>query len=282
MNTASLERLHNFFDRLRNPPPAPLASKASRLDPIRLSQFFDALRACDSRQLALDHTKPMRAMIDLPALAIFLDDLRSPLGHLRATGRFCNPWQVVRLARDEVRNTAVLAWLLDPAGDHGLGDVLLGALLTHVHRAQKQIPCIPSGRVNVVREARLNNDASNRVDIELRSSSLGGAFYLLIEAKIGAPEGVEQIARYAEAAELAAGGLPWAIVYLTTDGRASRTVTGSACSRVLPLSWRNLARILLRSLDRMAHTDPAFQGFSFRLAETFLRHVRTFQSKGRA
>jgi hypothetical protein len=186
------------------------------------------------------------------------------------------------VGRDEVRNTAVLAWLLDPAGDHGLGDVLLGALMEHVHRTQKQIPAAPSGRVNVVREARLNDDGSNRVDIELRSSSPGGAFYLLIEAKIGAPEGVGQIARYAEAAMLAAGGLPWAIVYLTTDGRTSRTVTGPAGSRVFPLSWRELARILLRSLDRMAHTNPAFQGFSFRLAETYLHHVRTFQSRGRA
>ncbi|AJE23553.1 PD-(D/E)XK nuclease family protein [Azotobacter chroococcum] len=276
MNTVSLERLQGFFERLRNLSPGPQASPRPQLDPIHLSRFLDALRACSPEQLALDRSEPLLAAIDIPTLATFFDSLRTPLEHLRARGEFCNPWRVARLARDEVRNTAVLAWLLDPAGDHGLGDFLLAALLAWVHRRQEQIPCIPGDRVRVVREACLNNDGRNRVDIELRSRSPDGAFYVLIEAKIGAPEGAEQLARYARAAELAAGGLPWAIIYLTTDGRMSRTVADLHSSRILTLSWKELASVLLRSLERMPHTHPAFQGFSFRLAETFLRHVRTF------
>lgn len=40
-----------------------------------------------------------------------------------------DPWALLRLERDEVRVTRVLEWLLDPEGDHGLGDHILRWLL---------------------------------------------------------------------------------------------------------------------------------------------------------
>jgi hypothetical protein len=274
MNAPGVEQLHDFFERLRSLPASEPISMNVALDPFRLCGFFNALREFAPEQLELNRSRSLPVPINTPALHTFLEGLRSPLECLRAMGQFCNPWKIARVGRDEVRNTAVLAWLLDPRGDHGLGEVLLSALLARVKRTQRQIPCAPMGHVNVVREARINNDATNRVDIEIRCGTPGRAFYLLIEAKIGAPEGKEQLARYAKAAEIAEGDLPWAMVYLTTDGRASRTV-GEHDSRVLTLSWEELARVLLRSLDHIAPTNPAFQGFSFRLAETFLRHVRS-------
>jgi len=276
MSTGSPEKLRDFFDRLRNLTPRTSATKIVALNPVHLSGFFDALRAIPQDTLAPNRMALTQAVIDVRSLAVLFDGIRTPLQCLRAVGGLCNPWRIARLGRDEVRSTAVLAWLLNPAGDHGLGNVLLGAMMAHVHRVQVQIPHAPLGRVSVIREARLNSDGSNRVDIELRSNSPGGAFYLLIEAKIDAPEGPEQIVRYVKSAELGAGSLPWAVIYLTTDGRASRNIVELDSNRVVNLSWKELARVLLRSLDCMAVTNPAFQGFSFRLAETFLRHVRAF------
>ncbi|CAI8951090.1 PD-(D/E)XK nuclease family protein [Pseudomonas sp. IT-P258] len=276
MSTGSSEKLRDFFDRLRNLPPPTSATKILTLSPVHLSGFFHALRAVPPDALALNRMALTPAEIDVRSLAVLFDGMRTPFQYLRAAGGFCNPWRIARLGRDEVRVTAVLAWLLDPAGDHGLGDVLLGAMMARVNRTQMQIPHTPLSRVSVIREARLNSDGNNRVDIELRSNSLGGAFYLLIEAKIDAPEGADQILRYVKAAELGAGSLPWAVIYLTTDGRASRSIVELDSRRVVNLSWKELARVLLRSLDCMAVTNPAFQGFSYRLAETFLRHVRAF------
>ncbi|MDO8775425.1 MAG: PD-(D/E)XK nuclease family protein [Burkholderiaceae bacterium] len=269
MSTPSAEQLNKFLERLRQLPkdkPAP----AFLPDPNRLAVYLDSLRDSVPKYLALNHAESMRVAIKPPALSSLFVNLSPPLKRLRAMGTFCNPWQVALLGRDEVRNTAVLAWLLDPGGDHGLGGILLDALLARIHGGHPWIPCASTGRVNVVREACINDEACNRVDIELHNH----AFYLLIEAKIGAPEGVEQLARYAETAAVASRNRPWSIVYLTTHGRPSRTA-GVHVDHVLPLSWKDLSRTLLSVLDRMDHEHPAFQGFSFRLAETFLRHVRT-------
>lgn len=43
-------------------------------------------------------------------------------------GRF-NPIRVMRMERMEIRHSAILAWLLDPAESHGLEDKFLKAFL---------------------------------------------------------------------------------------------------------------------------------------------------------
>jgi hypothetical protein len=49
-----------------------------------------------------------------------------------------DPWALLQMERDEVRVTRVLAWLLDPASDHGLGDwVLRWLLLRHTADARR-------------------------------------------------------------------------------------------------------------------------------------------------
>jgi hypothetical protein len=247
---------------------------ADTVNPILLTGFFNRLRSASFEPLTSELPKPQLSPIDEDSLGGFIKRLYSPLQNLRAAGRLCNPWQAARVGRDEVRNTAVLSWLLDPAGDHGLGGLLLSALLARVHQIQDHIPDAAAGSVRVTREAVLGDDGANRVDIEVRCHDVHKPFYLLIEAKVGAREGAMQIPRYIALAQAGAGALPWAILYLTLHGRDARRVDDCDYSQVLALSWKDLARLLLRALRNMEPSQPAFQGFSYQLAETYLRHVR--------
>jgi len=269
-------QLTDFFCKLRDSSSSPAAPLKSALNPARLYGFFEALSSVPRNREVLEKQKDT-IEVDHSALTTFFNDLRQPLERERAMGAFCNPWRVAKLNRDEVRNTAVLAWLLDPAGDHGLGNILLSGLLTRINRSQNQIPSESIGRVDVTPEAWLS-EGINRVDIEIFSKNPSAPFYLLLEAKIDASEGVEQLPRYLRAARLAAepNDLPWAIVFLTVNGRASRTAAGIDTRQICNLSWSELARVLIRALDLIPRTHPACQGFGQRLAETFLRHVRDF------
>lgn len=250
---------------------------ADTVYPILLADFLNRFRSATVETFTPEHSKPELPPINEASLKGFIQRLRDPLQNLRASGGLCNPWQAARVGRDEVRNTAVLTWLLDPAGDHGLGGLLLNALLARVHQRQGHIPGTAAGTVRVTREAVLGDDGASRVDIEVRCHDLHKPFYLLIEAKVDAREGARQIPRYIAVAQAGAGALPWAIVYLTLHGRDARRVDDCDYSRVLALSWKDLARLLLRTLHSMNPSQPAFQGFSYRLAETYLRHVSAFE-----
>lgn len=244
------------------------------MNPALLAGFFCKLRSITLAPLPLDNSGPTHPHIDVDALGAFIGRMHSPMHRLRAAGGLCNPWRVARLGRDEVRNTAVLAWLLDPAGDHGLGFILLNAMLALVNRSQAEIPAAVAGNVRVTREAILGDDGVNRVDIEIRCHDVHQPFYLVIEAKVDAREGEAQIPRYIAAAKSGAGTSPWAIVYLTVHGLDAGRTADCDYSQVLPVSWKNLARLLLRSLHDIDPSYPAYQAFSYRLAETFLRHMR--------
>jgi len=274
MKSIDAENLGLFFNRLQTAwhKDNQVDSHETGLDTTRLKAFFDALRTCDFGQAeTADKTeKPVpRVEIDAQGLQRYFDLLRKGIEKTRASGGFCSPWRIAGLNRNEVRNTAVLAWLLDPHGDHGLGDLLLNALLKLIHRSYAYIPESCMGRVSVLTEVSPEDDRCNRVDIEIDSTQ----FYILIEVKINASEGNEHIDRYEKSAQKMAGSRPWIILFLTTDGKIARTAGDHA--RVMPLSWRKLSDSLRRALlqrERKAHEYD----FNDRIAELYLHFVRNF------
>lgn len=101
-----------------------------------------------------------------------------------------NPWAAAGLRRDEVRNCGVLAWFMDPAGNHGQGFRFLRCIAEICNLTA----CLPAGwdyEQVVVRNERWL-DASNRADIQV----VGQHYVIQIEAKIGAPPDDEQLVRY--------------------------------------------------------------------------------------
>lgn len=152
-------------------------------------------------------------------------------------GAEINVWGESGLKQDEVRNTAVLTWWLDCNGSHGLGDVLLKALLAslpdnNVMPPKESIDC----GYRVQAESLPLGERENRIDIELSHAD----FLIFVEVKINATEGYEQLSRYRALIEkkknaygMAYGG----IIYLTRYENSESNETGC-----INLSWQQLAR----------------------------------------
>ncbi len=200
-------------------------------------------------KLTIKRVKPPALHIDLhpAALSAFFAGLAQPLHAVAHQSLYFDPWDIAGLRRNEVRNSAILAWLLNPAGSHGFGDRPLMALLDYITQWRGTAFSGPAGKYCWVEvETHPTGDVSNRVDIEIDAQ----AFYLLIEVKIDAAEQSEQIHRYCKDAKTRAAGRDWAVVFLTPQGREPEEQgEGFTRSDVPCISWRQLANVIGASLD---------------------------------
>jgi PD-(D/E)XK nuclease superfamily len=98
----------------------------------------------------------------------------------------------------ELAHTSMLAWLLDPGKEHGFGSALLVEVLRRCYPKEKRLRKVWNTEVSA--EAKL--DSHGRVDIRVRGGSGVQRWLLLIEAKIDAREGSNQLDRYARYAQI--------------------------------------------------------------------------------
>lgn len=132
--------------------------------------------------------------------------------------------------REVATHSALLAHLLDPRGGHSQGTLFLSGFLTAVRSAAlSQGLSIPIAEIrhpdnwSCQREVALP-DGLGQADLVLRGPEL----IMVIENKIHAGEGSQQIPRYWSYAQREAGrDRTPVLVYLTPDGRPTR----SDCSR---------------------------------------------------
>jgi hypothetical protein len=135
------------------------------------------------------------------------DPLRCPVSLFRPLG----------LGRLETAHTRALAWLLSPVAQHGFGNVLLRALLIHL-TSDTALLLAPGSTVNT--EERID---TGRLDIfaygDWRRSTGGPSKWaLVLEAKIDAGEGEDQLDRYDDWLKRQVSAEPLRI-FLTPDGR---------------------------------------------------------------
>ena len=247
-----------------------LGQSVSRKNPLvsswqfadELTSMFAALRPVLSVEFDEEPSTP-RQIPETNAMEAFFSRAREPFEAITASGLLSNPWAVAGLRRDEVRNAAVLGWFLDPRGNHGYGGRILADLLAHVSRMLPGgFPAQASSGCLVSVEECPDGDRANRVDIQIDDPN----FFLIMEVKIDAPEQSEQIERYCNiAAARVASGRPWAVVFLTIDGRTSKTA-GDYGERVAAVSWGRLAASF-RQVARSAASVPRF------LATSFANHI---------
>lgn len=175
------------------------------------------------------------------ALARFWEQLEQPLQSLHYATIGFNPWEAAGIGHNEVRNSALLAWLLDPRESHGFGRAPLHALLQLINAKRADFPLGYQRYCRIEVEKNPSGDSRNRVDIEIDTD----AFFLLIEVKIRAGEQEEQMQRYCEEAAARAGARKWAVVFLTVHGGASLTAGPDALPEQVPaISWRRLSNAL--------------------------------------
>ena len=243
-----------------------------------LEHFFCALKEalperCSDKK-PVEHT--LGEGFEIEVLQEFFEVLPGHISAAQQAGFLCDPWAVASLKRDEVRNSAVLAWWLDPKGSHGFGGSLLENLLRGLSGGLPDCDCV-SKLCSVRVESCPDGDGRNRVDIEIDDPK----FFLIIEVKIGALEGVNQLNRYCDIAEAKARAeeKPWAVVFLTPQGRISASELAKP-EKVFRLSWRQLASHLdamvrKSSIKRQLVNSPE-RCLTALLARQFSKHVRNF------
>ncbi|EKN4809898.1 PD-(D/E)XK nuclease family protein [Yersinia enterocolitica] len=231
------------------------------------------------KNLELTREKNKKININTAELSEFLSQLYEPLKVVQHRSLSFDPWEVAGLGRKEVRNTAVLAWLLDPEGTHGFGRIPLQAFLRAIRHNRNDIPEDYLHYCRVQVETNPTGDNTNRVDIEIDADN----FFLLIEVKIDACEQPEQVARYCSDARLRAMSRPWAVIFLTPHGGKPLTCGSDFKSEDVPcFSWRHLAIVLESSLQShykefiSADNYSPSRQMAAHAAFCFLNRVRTF------
>ena len=232
-----------------------------------LRQFLDdfaKLQPSPVDQIITEASPP-----DYRLLSNWLSSMRLPLNDVQSSAWNFDPWEVAGLGRDEVRNTSVLAWLLNPRGSHGMGSAVLQHLLSSINKQKNHFPVSEGSFCNVRTEISPNGDISDRLDIEIDTEN----FYLIIEVKIGATEGYEQLNRYGRLAETQKAHRPWALIYLTPGKKEAKTGNNYTDS-IISFSWDEIARIIEKSIPTAPET-PSQSWYAANHAVTlFAKHIR--------
>lgn len=260
VRSPSLERVAQFLGELKRVLHPQVKTPQARS--TRLSELFDAI-AGFRRETVLARSAPQRT-IDMTRFLSFLADLRTGLTASRHDGSLLNVWTVAGLKRNEVRTSAVLAWILDCNGSHGFGSDVLVALLKSLRQktdlAQlKQAMLGSHYRVSV--EHSSFGERDNRVDLAID----GANCVIFIEIKIDAPEGADQLSRYTALARRKAMALRkdvFLVLYL------NKTRPLDPPNGLVWMQWRDVARAILEVV-----TGPAEKTVSGAVLKQFASHI---------
>lgn len=202
-------------------------------------------------------------------LSRWLSSMNRPLEAVQKSAWDFDPWEISGLGRDEVRNTSVLAWLLNPRGSHGMGSAVMKHLLSYINKQKNYFPVSAGNICNVRTEICPNGDLSDRLDIEIDASN----FYMIIEVKISATEGKEQLNRYGRLAETQKAYRPWALIYLTPKKKESKT-GDSYTDSIINMSWDEIARIIDKSIPEPPETPSQSWYAANHAVILFAKHIR--------
>ena len=195
-------------------------------------------------------------------LDAFLVDNRE-LEALNARLASFNMFRVLRVERTEIRHSNVLAWLLTPDENHGLGATFLRRFLSRlllecdisgVSLTPAQVELMNLGDVDVRREWK-------KIDILVHSQEHN--WCLLIENKIDSKESKDQLEKYVKTVHNGMPGCQIIPVYLTVEGD-DPSETGKDLGFV-PLSHSQVLEVAEQITEQHKTRIP-------RDAGVFLRH----------
>ena len=203
------------------------------------------------------------------------------------SGGTINVWDVAGVGTDEVRNCAVLGWLLDCHGSHGQGASFLRCFLDSVRyapqngssslmRLPQAVHASPPYRTTLENRYSLgcleDSAPESRVDIVIENAF----FLLLIEVKIRAPETGDQLERYSDILQSHACDKPCGLVFLTPTGRPAKDEKIQGVAR---LSWKHFADSLEAFISApgiSGGTVSTGQLLWASLVQQFCSHIRQF------
>lgn len=169
------------------------------------------------------------------------------LERLEDSLREFNLFEALGAVNSELRHSTFLAWLFDPHGSHGFGDVIAKRLLQRI-----LIHGVPTAKLSAV-----NLDLMDFADIEVRREwksidilllSPANHLVVVIENKVGATESTDQLQRYRKLIqtefppEQIGGDWRHVFIFLTIDGVAPTD------DSYVTLSYRQLVELLEATL----------------------------------
>ena len=184
-----------------------------------------------------------------------------------------NLFDVLRIERRELQHSALLAWLLDPRGSHGLRDYFLRRFLSE---AAAEAPELVSADVTPldVDGWKLGEVevATERHNIDILLIDQNDSFVCLTENKIRADEHSNQLSRYLETVEREYDAIHTLPIFLTTDGMPPEDEDDA--ERYVALAYEKVANLVDRTLETRGSTIGAgVAGFLEQYADTLRRHV---------
>ncbi|WP_229428455.1 PDDEXK-like family protein [Microvirga pudoricolor] len=213
-----------------------------------LATFFESLEAT---LYSSSSSQPVLISVDHNSLEQFLGVLQGPLNTAKINGAFLDVWRIAGVGQEELRNSAILAWLLDRSETHGQGDLFLKSLLNVISdRLPLGFPQ-PSDLdmgYNTFLETYPLGNSESRIDIDIS----GPNFILFVEVKINASERPEQVARYRRLAEEASNGRSFGVLFLC---RSLAGLELSEHDRVVALTWRDVSACISSYLRDNPATD---------------------------
>jgi hypothetical protein len=160
---------------------------------------------------------------ELEALFVNNADFRQIQTHLN---RF-NPIKIMQASQSEIRNSSVLAWLLDPHENHGLGDDFLRAFLAgalkHKEANISALEVLSSDLSDVEVKTEQNPDFNKRTRMDIVIDCPSEQWIFIVENKLGSSQSEQQLKKYFDALKkrLDREGLEKTKIqgiYLTLDG----------------------------------------------------------------
>ncbi len=172
-----------------------------------------------------------------------------------------NLFDVLGIARREVQHSALLAWLLNPEGSHGLRDYFLRKFLSlaaaegHERGIPVPTPIDIDGwsldSLEVVTERHFTAGTNDHyIDVLLIDESDG--FVCLIENKIGSGEHSDQLSRYLDWVEIEYEELAAFPIFLTPDGRQPEEEKDA--ERYVRIGYGDVCDLITRTLDARVST----------------------------
>jgi hypothetical protein len=161
----------------------------------------------DVKQIESEDEKDKSALDAFFADISCLDEIEDALGKP-------NIFDVLGMARAEIRHSNVLGWLLDPNGNHGLGSLFLRLFLQKLGKLGADAVKLLSADLNafsVVREYK-------HIDILLVSRVPEAKIVIAIENKVDSGEHGNQLARYRQTVNEDFHDFYKEFVFLTPDG----------------------------------------------------------------
>ncbi len=240
-----------------------------------LQEFFNQLSKLQSR-MSISGNKQDVIKPDGFSTSIFFEKLKDPLHESVKRGVLCNPWDIARIKRDERTNVGILAWLLDPAGDHGLEDCLLRSFLELINQSKENIFLLQAdSKIFVGLEYQCDdNGSTKRIDLIIKNYSETKPFVLGIEAKIDSREHSNQTQSYLNFIRELSLNDSYHLIFLTSKGEQAN-VEVTQIDNTTSMTWEKLSYKMINAIRKLERQSSGCN-FSLRLAELFFRHTLTF------